>query len=266
MVSEGIILYFLNQVRGSVLFVLFNVLTQKATGIFRVAIGLKLGLFPFFYWVPAVIGSLSWRGCLVIRTLQKLVPFFSLIIFSSQFSLIVFISLVRIYYSGTLGVRAVSLRSFIGFSRIGNTGWAVLCLIVRPSFFIFFIVLYFTLLRLLFWQFYSFSNLNSVFKKSSSFWIRFFVLSGIPPFGVFGIKAVLLICFLEISLAFSSLLVLGATLPLLYYIYMLFMNIRRLSLKELNINLIMSLRLIHLALYLVFKENWLENLVTCEKS
>lgn len=252
--------------RGSVLFVLFNVLTHKATGIFSVAIGLKLGLFPFFYWVPAVIRSLSWMGCLVVRTLQKLVPFFSLIIFSSQFYLTVFISLLRVYYSGMLGVRAVSLRSLIAFSRIGNIGWAVLCLLVRPSFFIFFITIYFSLLRLLFWQFYSLTNLNTIYKKSSSFWLRFFVLSGIPPFGVFGIKVVLLISLLELSLALGFLLALGAILPLLYYMYILFMNIRRFSFKELNINLVTYLRITHLALYLVYKGNWLENLVTCEKS
>lgn len=261
-VSEGITLYFLNQVRGSILFVLFNILAQSATGILRIGIALKLGLFPFLYWVPAVIRSLSWIGCLVIRTLQKVLPFFALMILCSQFSLIAFCSLIRIYYSGTLGVRAVSLRALIAYSRVGNIGWALICLTVRPSLFLYFLVIYFFILIYLFTQFNNLSKLNSIFKKSRSFWIIFFVLSGIPPFGVFGIKVVLFMILLKSSFSLSLLMALGAMLPLLYYISVLLLNIRKLRLKELNLSLVTSIRLIHLFLYVIYRANWIEFLVT----
>lgn len=59
--SESIIKYFLVQARGSGMFVISFVISQRALRINILTLGImmKLGLFPFFQWVPAVILSLS---------------------------------------------------------------------------------------------------------------------------------------------------------------------------------------------------------------
>lgn len=128
-VLEGLVKYFLVQGRGSALF-LISVLEWNfsLSGLFDVflplSMCLKLGLFPFFYWVPAVMSTLSWFGCFVLRTVQKINPFIVLsnMIFNQvQFDLLLIFSGIGAFLSSLLGVNQKYLRSLMAFSSITHT-------------------------------------------------------------------------------------------------------------------------------------------------
>ncbi len=40
---------------------------------------LKIGRFPFHFWVPSVIAGASWAGCMALATWQKLAPIYLLV-------------------------------------------------------------------------------------------------------------------------------------------------------------------------------------------
>ena len=61
--------------------------------------------------------------------------------------------IISIFYSGVLGVQSVTIRNLIAYSRVRNIGWTVICMIVTPYLFMWFLSFYFTLLGLLFLKF-----------------------------------------------------------------------------------------------------------------
>lgn len=78
--TESIIKYYVVQVLGSCICAigfLFSVnFLEAVLGQFLILVGIlvKLGVFPFHFWVAPVVGKLSWAGCARILLLQKLVP------------------------------------------------------------------------------------------------------------------------------------------------------------------------------------------------
>lgn len=66
--SSFIILRFCFMTRGVISFVAPHLLL--ITGFL-----LKLGLFPFFAWVPRVVGFAGWFGCIILLVFQKIGPY-----------------------------------------------------------------------------------------------------------------------------------------------------------------------------------------------
>lgn len=121
---EALVKYFLVQVGGSSLFALSFLLPFPSLCglIFLLGIGIKLGLFPFYRWVPMVISSLSWVGCLFVRTFQKIAPL--LVICENYFVDSRFLLLLRvlgILVSGVLGFNQSYMRSLMAYSSVRHT-------------------------------------------------------------------------------------------------------------------------------------------------
>nr|YP_009162850.1 NADH dehydrogenase subunit 2 [Micrura bella]AKT74027.1 NADH dehydrogenase subunit 2 [Micrura bella] len=97
---------------GGVLFVLL-------LGLF-----LKLGVAPFHWWVPSVMGGLSWVSCGLLATWQKLAPLFLLFSFCGSFFYFFFcFACVSALVGGVGGVGQVQLRILMAYSSIAHLGW-----------------------------------------------------------------------------------------------------------------------------------------------
>lgn len=224
---EGIVKYFLVQAGGSALFLLsFLVMTSKVSNtIIIISIAIKLGIFPFFQWVPLVIASLTWEGCAVLATLQKIGPLFMLLninVGGTQNIILIFLSVARVLVRGILGFNQRFLRRLIGYSSISHTGWLVTSSLVEFKMCIIYIAIYFSLTIILFISFKR-RNINTVVqpnvptKNSIANNLIIITIVGIPPFSIFIIKALILNA-LIIRLTVTYILILGASLSAFYYI------------------------------------------------
>jgi len=126
MVVEGIIKYFLVQAGGSRLFLISFLMGNRvyAGFLFLLRMVIKLGVFPFYQWVPMVMTSLSWPGCILLSTVQKVAPLFMVTVQSVSFNyLIMLLGCFSVLISGVLGYNQRYMRSLMGYSSIAHRGW-----------------------------------------------------------------------------------------------------------------------------------------------
>nr|WHN64053.1 NADH dehydrogenase subunit 2 [Pholas orientalis] len=164
--------------------------------LFLVGLSLKLGLFPFHYWVPSVMAFTSWFGCFLVSVWQKIGPIWLLGSCGFGSSAYLFLSLdvlalVTVLIGGIGGIGVVQYRSLIGYSSLVNTSWMVvvsmLSLKVAMLYVIFYGVVSSVLFIRLYWmKLYTFVDLSAVspLKVNSLLFIAmdFFSLAGLPPF------------------------------------------------------------------------------------
>jgi len=224
LVIEGIIKYFLVQAGGSSLFLLSFIINDINTeSVFLLSILLKLGLFPFYQWVPLVIRTIRWIGCLIVSTLQKVAPLFTLL--NSQTKLNPQIALagsLRVLIRGILGFNQTKFRALIAYSSIAHSGW-ILCSWTATLKISLLYFLTYTLITATTFSLFYFINTSSIISRipaSPNFIIinlLIITLTGIPPFSIFFIKIIIIksIVFYPIP---ALILIIGTILSAYYYL------------------------------------------------
>lgn len=135
--NERGIKYYVFQVLGS-LFLFFRLVSVCRVGLtstlqiryfsFYISFCIKLGLFPFHFWVPAVIGLCSWTGCFIVGWLQKISPLWILRLcgipfdFRAGFEVRV---LGSVLIGAVCGVGVHQYRNLLGYSSLVHGGWLV---------------------------------------------------------------------------------------------------------------------------------------------
>nr|YP_010360282.1 NADH dehydrogenase subunit 2 [Nassarius gregarius]UNQ32886.1 NADH dehydrogenase subunit 2 [Nassarius gregarius] len=90
---------------------------------------IKLGLFPFHYWLPGVMAGLPWISCLILATWQKLAPLFlvlSLLELSQSYMMILTLCLISAgstLIGGVGGMNQTQIRALLAYSSISHLGW-----------------------------------------------------------------------------------------------------------------------------------------------
>nr|YP_010983256.1 NADH dehydrogenase subunit 2 [Lentigo lentiginosus]WOK01722.1 NADH dehydrogenase subunit 2 [Lentigo lentiginosus] len=251
--SESAVKYFVVQALGSSL-LMFGSLTSYSLSfswdinvissyyvmtIFILSCGLcmKMGLFPFHFWLPSVMAGLPWISCLLLATWQKFAPIFLL---SSllDVNLMYWVALVISFMcagsslmGGVGGMNQTQIRALLAYSSIGHLGWIVFSLLygdwtmkVYLSVYVFISICVFVSL----W-YMDLSNMKSLVKfnqkKSLEMGIMIMLLSlgGLPP--LLGFISKWLVVSASMSSALWSLLfvlVLGSLFSLFYYLSLFF--------------------------------------------
>ncbi len=102
----------------------------RTLGFMVLAAGLcvKLGLFPFHYWLPSVMAGLPWLSCLLLATWQKIAPLFLLLCLLelNKVYRITFIFCIiragRSLVGGFGGINQTQVRALLAYSSIGHLG------------------------------------------------------------------------------------------------------------------------------------------------
>jgi NADH:ubiquinone oxidoreductase subunit 2 (subunit N) len=85
----------------------------------------KLGLFPFDYWVPGVFKSCSYFGCFLVGVVQKLIPLYLLRGLGLSRGLevvMIFISLITALKGCVIGLGIKDVRFLLGYSSLVHLG------------------------------------------------------------------------------------------------------------------------------------------------
>ena len=232
--------YFLVQVIGSVTFLVsrlglfwgnieFRGLRVES-GLSFVLIGslfLKLGMYPFYGWVPKVLKDLSLLDCILVLIVQKIGPLFVLIYFlaySETRMLLCFCAAASRLVGGVGGFNQTQSRSLLAYSSIGHSGWIGLsCLIGWEVLCAYFVLYSFVLL----WLLACLGIKNVLFIQEAKYvaFRRVFVsfcflrLGGLPPLLGFVPKWLVISHAFRTSLYFWLVpLVVGSLVNLFYYL------------------------------------------------
>lgn len=91
----------------------------------------KMGLFPFHFWLPRVMAGLPWLSCLLLATWQKVAPLFligALLTVPGIYSLSILVCLLAAGSSlvgGLGGINQTQVRAILAYSSIGHLGWII---------------------------------------------------------------------------------------------------------------------------------------------
>nr|ALD62499.1 NADH dehydrogenase subunit 2 [Leptoxis ampla] len=256
--SESAVKYFIIQALGSSFLMFGSLLSYSLTfsweslsqsfmglsfGSQLLVLGLlmKMGVFPFHFWLPSVMAGLSWLSCLLLATWQKVAPIFLMVamldskLFYMSFLLLCLMSAGSSLVSGLGGMNQTQIRALLAYSSIGHLGWILFasCFseISMKIYFSIYVMISICMFSSL-WTLDSkdMKNLASLGKSSSSSIFSFMILllsfGGLPPFLGFISKWTAINSAVNTSpRIILFLLILGSLMSLFYYLNLFFSQI-----------------------------------------
>jgi len=189
--------YFFVQVIGRLLFAWGSVMGDA---FFVALIGLiiKMGIVPFFWWVPAVITRLDWLSIGVMSTIQKVPGLFLFrILFDIPINLCIFISLIGFAVSAVgINLSYKNFKQLIAWSSISNMRILFALVVINRRLGLVYYIFY-SLMILMFCCIIAYSNVNDInqsFLKGNKkiidtlIGLLLLIFSGLPPFISFFLK------------------------------------------------------------------------------
>nr|WIM50748.1 NADH dehydrogenase subunit 2 [Conus ventricosus]WIM50800.1 NADH dehydrogenase subunit 2 [Conus ventricosus] len=251
--SESAVKYFIVQALGSSLLIFgsllgfstsfsWDVMSGGMGGILGLCalvsgLSVKLGVFPFHYWVPSVMAGLSWVSCMLLATWQKLAPLFlllSLCQLSEMKELLVLFCVMSggsALVGGMGGLNQTQVRALLAYSSIGHLGWMIFAMLHSEWCMKLYLFIYLSIITSLFVSLWlkDFSAMKDV-SSLKHFKVYHLVimllllsLSGLPP--LLGFVSKWLVVLVGSSSPFSFiifLLILGSLMSLFYYLSLFF--------------------------------------------
>ena len=117
--SKAFYYYFL-QIFGSFLFLVGLLMVRPIISISGLFV--KLGIFPFFFWLPKIMSDFSWPSVAVVLVLQKIAPLYLLSIFKNGIVGYKFLLFCSFFLRlGGMFLSRSNLKLLLGWSSIKNT-------------------------------------------------------------------------------------------------------------------------------------------------
>nr|YP_009572098.1 NADH dehydrogenase subunit 2 [Umbonium thomasi]QBI37693.1 NADH dehydrogenase subunit 2 [Umbonium thomasi] len=212
------------------------------TGVVILIFGLmlKLGSFPFHFWLPSVMAGISWLSCLVLTTWQKLAPLFLLMtlitVYASSSSYMLLFLLLAAGGSSLVGgfggVNQTQIRALLAYSSISHMGWMLLCCLTSLSALKIYFATYFIIsisVFLALWysekSLFAQTGSSSSNSKINELVLLFMLLSlgGMPPLlGFFSKWIAIWTSCSSVSLLSLAPLLSGSLISLFYYLSLMF--------------------------------------------
>nr|QHD18702.1 NADH dehydrogenase subunit 2 [Epitonium scalare] len=238
-VSESAVKYFIVQALGSAFLIVGNLVSVLSLFYFWgyalviFSLIMKMGGFPFHFWLPSVMSGMNWFPCMVLATWQKIAPLFMILFFFSIAYFENFIlglsvmSVMSAIIGGVGGINQTQVRSLLAYSSISHMGWMVFGMIHSYKIMKFYFIIYLFINLCIFlglWSINSssFKDISMAFKDKFYGGLVLFLLvslAGLPPLLGFVPKWSVILCSMNGALwGFSFFMVLGSLLGIFYYL------------------------------------------------
>nr|QUL61650.1 NADH dehydrogenase subunit 2 [Orthopagus splendens] len=102
---------------------------------------MKLGMIPFHLWMPNLFQSSSWMICLMMSTIQKIIPT-TITSQMIQTKLIFLPMMLSMMMAPIISINQTSLKKILAYSSISNTPMMLITMMVSKSHFIMFFITY----------------------------------------------------------------------------------------------------------------------------
>nr|YP_009503329.1 NADH dehydrogenase subunit 2 [Leucosyrinx sp. MNHN IM 2013-19304]AXA45393.1 NADH dehydrogenase subunit 2 [Leucosyrinx sp. MNHN IM 2013-19304] len=273
--SESAVKYFIVQALGSSFLIFGSLMTFASSftwdmyswsyfstlGLVVLVMGLsiKLGLFPFHYWLPSVMAGLPWISCLLLATWQKFAPLFLLLCFlelNQSYMLIYMFCLMSAGSSligGFGGMNQTQVRALLAYSSIGHLGWMAFAALHSEWSMKVYLMIYILISISMFGSLWAsdsglMKNINNL--KTSTFMqmsimLLLLSLGGLPP--LLGFISKLLVITVSSNgpwMFILLVLIVGSLMSLFYYLSLFFSFFLAFSKKYSLVNLTMNLNII----------------------
>nr|QDI93388.1 NADH dehydrogenase subunit 2 [Insulaphylus sp. ph6] len=197
--SQSVMMYFLTQSLGSMMFIMF-ILTNKYMFLYMekdliktlvmITMMIKMGMPPFHLWFPEMMNKMKWTMCLMLMTWQKIAPMYimSLVIYLNK-TLILVICLSALM-GAVGGINQTSTRKIMAYSSINHMSWMISCAATFKKSWIIYMIIYSMMMMLTSMMLYEYNimfinQMNIFFKKKMDKMMMIFLMlsiGGLPPF------------------------------------------------------------------------------------
>nr|YP_010936456.1 NADH dehydrogenase subunit 2 [Morula spinosa]WKW54909.1 NADH dehydrogenase subunit 2 [Morula spinosa] len=209
---------------------------------------LKLGLFPFHYWLPSVMAGLPWITCMLLATWQKLAPLFLLLCLlelNGSYLLMITICLISAGSSlvgGIGGMNQTQVRALLAYSSIGHLGWMMFAMAHSEWSMKFYLGVYIVVSLCMFLSLWKgdLTNMKNIFNLNESKLMQANVmllllsLGGLPPLLGFISKWIVILASTSSSFFMVLFLLIGGSLMSLFYYLSLFFSLVLVNVKKNN--------------------------------
>nr|YP_003204785.1 NADH dehydrogenase subunit 2 [Cymbium olla]ACF04879.1 NADH dehydrogenase subunit 2 [Cymbium olla] len=251
--SESAVKYFIIQAMGSSMLIFGSLIIYTSTfswemvnsgvmgiigGFITLISGLfiKLGLFPFHYWLPSVMAGLSWLSCLLLTTWQKVAPLYLMVcLMELNQSYEVFLILCMIgagssVMGGLGGLNQTQVRALLAYSSIGHLGWIVFAIVhsewVMKMYFAVYVMVSVCIFMSLWYKDSGMAkdldNLSEHNFLQLGVVVLLLSLGGLPPMLGFISKLIVILVGAPKSYLFLMVMVIGSVMSLFYYLGLFF--------------------------------------------
>nr|YP_010334250.1 NADH dehydrogenase subunit 2 [Crematogaster matsumurai]UNH90059.1 NADH dehydrogenase subunit 2 [Crematogaster matsumurai] len=197
--KKMIFFYFIVQIIPSFLMIysiiLNNIffLTNYPYFIMLLSLMIKLSIPPFHFWLPIMSKYLSWNNLLLMLTLQKIIPFYTLSLFKINPLLISTALILCAIIPPYMMLNINNFKILMSYSSINQSGWMLLLIYLKNIIWFKYFLFYSFITLTLFIFFYLFkNNFNFTYKLNNlNLMIAIFFmfnLAGLPPFSFFYMK------------------------------------------------------------------------------
>nr|YP_009469117.1 NADH dehydrogenase subunit 2 [Charonia lampas]AVC55731.1 NADH dehydrogenase subunit 2 [Charonia lampas] len=214
---------------------------------------IKLGLFPFHFWLPSVMAGLPWVTCLLLATWQKLAPIFlitSLLELSNSYWLVIMLcsmSAGSALMGGLGGMNQTQVRALLAYSSIGHLGWILFALVHGEWLMKIYLSIYILISLCMFISLWlsdlgimkNLDNLGPQGFAQLNVMLMLLSLGGLPP--MLGFISKWLVITTSVSgpyMLFLFFLIMGSLMSLFYYLSLFFSvtlgNMKKFSLLDSN--------------------------------
>nr|QOL00517.1 NADH dehydrogenase subunit 2 [Rhinopodisma eminifrontus] len=152
---------------------------------------IKIGVAPFHFWFPEVMGTWTWINCLTLTTWQNIAPMVVLS-YCIQLSTFMFIiTMLSIIISSLGGLNQTSLSQLLAYSSISHLGWSISSLMMSENVWELYIIIYslLSMIMVLLFKQMSLFFLNQIYPSTNMkteikfmMFLSLLSLGGLPPF------------------------------------------------------------------------------------
>nr|UZT67459.1 NADH dehydrogenase subunit 2 [Pujadella villari] len=171
-----------------------------------ISIFIKLGVAPFFYWYLNMLINMSWMNCLILLTVQKILPFYILNYFTKFFNFMnlyiyyIFYSLILInsIISISLIYSTNSIKFLLGLSSLNHMSWLMFNLTLNFKMWLTYYLIYsLTLTNMIYYlNYFKINFLNQLpliysntFNLKMFMFITIMTMMSLPPMTTFFLKS-----------------------------------------------------------------------------
>nr|QPN48670.1 NADH dehydrogenase subunit 2 [Lycorma delicatula] len=147
---------------------------------------MKMGMIPFHLWVPSIMQMMSWEMCMMMMTMQKMIP----TIIATQMTsikLMMMSMIMSMIMAPISGMKQTSLKKLMAYSSISNSPVMIFSLMISKQQFIFLLIMY-TTINLTMMNTFKKNNINFFNQINNqtnltkmSLMISSLSMSGMPP-------------------------------------------------------------------------------------
>nr|QPN54245.1 NADH dehydrogenase subunit 2 [Ricinus sp. ADS-2020] len=248
MMGSKSFMYFLIQALASFIFLFCNLLNFFFSPFLSsLAMMVKLGSFPFHFWVFDIVEMMDWNKFFFFSSFMKVSPWLILLtICPAQWELMFILPFSVIIALG--GFEIWSLRLILTYSSIIHMSWVIMSCCLNKSlsifyFFSYFISVFFVVDLLSKKKINSLKELSKILVTESSifslfFWTSILSFLSIPPFLGFYMKFFVLKSMIYQKLLIEALLItIFSIFPIYLYLKVFFVSFLFLKLENLDFSL-----------------------------